>query len=50
MGPTNLTPGMFGYSLLRMADNQGFFNALMDDMAAFGVPIDGLPTEPGPGG
>ena len=49
VGPTNLTPGMFGYSLLRMADNQGFFNALMDDMAAFGVPIEGLHTETGPG-
>jgi glutamine synthetase len=41
---------MFGYSLLRMADqNRGFFNALMDDMLAFGVPIEGLHTETGPG-
>ncbi|NRF69054.1 glutamine synthetase [Aquincola sp. S2] len=49
VGPTNLTPGMFGYSLLRMADNRGFFNALMDEMAAFSVPIEGLHTETGPG-
>jgi glutamine synthetase len=49
VGPTSLTPGMFGYSLLRMADNGGFFNALMDDMQAFGVPIEGLHTETGPG-
>jgi glutamine synthetase len=49
IGPTNLTPGMFGYSLLRMADNRLFFNALMDEMAAFGVPIEGLHTETGPG-
>ena len=49
VGPTNLTPGMFGYSLLRMADNRLFFNALMDEMAAFGVPIEGLHTETGPG-
>jgi glutamine synthetase len=49
VGPTNLTPGMFGYSLLRMADNRGFFHALMDEMAAFGVPIEGLHTETGPG-
>ena len=42
VGPETLTPGMFGYSLLRMADNAGFFNALMDEMAAFGVPIEGL--------
>ncbi len=48
-GPEPITPGMFGYSLLRMADQRGFFNALMDDMAAFGVPIEGLHTETGPG-
>ena len=49
VGPEPITPGMFGYSLLRMADRQPFFNALMDDMAAFGVPIEGLHTETGPG-
>ena len=49
VGPEPITPGMFGYSLLRMADQQPFFNALMDDMAAFGVPIEGLHTETGPG-
>lgn len=49
VGPEPITPGMFGYSLLRMADNPGFFNALMDEMAAFGVPIEGLHTETGPG-
>jgi glutamine synthetase len=49
VGPEPITPGMFGYSLLRMADQEGFFNALMDDMAAFGVPIEGLHTETGPG-
>ena len=40
---------MFGYSLLRMGDQRGFFNALMDEMLAFGVPIEGLHTETGPG-
>ena len=49
VGPETITPGMFGYSLLRMADNRGFFNALMDEMVAFGVPIEGLHTETGPG-
>ena len=49
LNPEPITPGMFGYSLLRMADNPGFFNALMDEMAAFGVPIEGLHTETGPG-
>jgi len=49
VAPEPITPGMFGYSLLRMGDQRGFFNALMDEMAAFGVPIEGLHTETGPG-
>ena len=49
VGPETLTPGMFGYSLLRMNANREFFNALMDQMAAFRVPIEGLHTETGPG-
>ncbi|MGE0496597.1 MAG: glutamine synthetase family protein [Ramlibacter sp.] len=49
VGPEPITQGMFGYSLLRMADNGGFFNALMDEMLAFRVPIEGLHTETGPG-
>jgi glutamine synthetase len=32
-----------------MADQRGFFNALMDEMAQFHVPIEGLHTETGPG-
>jgi glutamine synthetase len=40
---------MFGYSLLRMNHKREYFNALMDEMAAFGVPIEGLHTETGPG-
>lgn len=44
-----LTPGMFGYSLLRASRNLPFFNALLDEMAAFGVPLEGLHTETGPG-
>ncbi|HVZ47002.1 MAG TPA: glutamine synthetase family protein [Ramlibacter sp.] len=49
VAPETITPGMFGYSLLRMGDSREFFNALMDDMGAFGVPIEGLHTETGPG-
>src|SRR5258706_6797885 len=49
VGPTTITPGMFGYSLTRANVNREYFNALMDDMAAFGIPIDGLHTETGPG-
>ena len=47
--PEPLTPGMFGYSLLRVNHNREFFNALMDEMLAFRVPIEGLHTETGPG-
>jgi glutamine synthetase len=49
VGPEPVTPGMFGYSLLRMNHRREYFNALMDDMRAFGVPIEGLHTETGPG-
>jgi glutamine synthetase len=44
-----LSPGMFGYSILRQSLNQPFFKALMDELAAFGVPLEGLHTETGPG-
>jgi glutamine synthetase len=47
--PTPITPGMFGYSLLRANANRDYFNALMDEMLAFRVPIEGLHTETGPG-
>jgi glutamine synthetase len=49
VNPETLTPGMFGYSLLRMNQNREFFSALMDEMLAFRVPIEGLHTETGPG-
>jgi glutamine synthetase len=40
---------MFGYSLLRANANREFFAALMSEMGDFGVPIEGLHTETGPG-
>ena len=49
IGPTPLTPGMFGYSLLRAHHSREYFKALSEEMAAFGVPIEGLHTETGPG-
>jgi len=49
VGPTPITPGMFGYSLLRANQNREFFNALMDELREFRVPIEGLHTETGPG-
>lgn len=46
---TPLTPGMFGYSILRSTLRNDFFSALFDDMRKFNVPIEGLHTETGPG-
>ena len=47
--PTPVTPGMFGYSLLRANANREYSNALMDKLLLFRVPIEGLHTETGPG-
>ena len=47
--PEPITQGMFGYSLLRTAANREYFTALMDDMAKFRIPLEGLHTETGPG-
>ena len=47
--PQPLSPGMFGYSVIRMNQNRPFVTALFDEMSAFGVPIEGLHTETGPG-
>lgn len=47
--PQPITPGMFGYSVLRLQHSQGFLRALMEELPAFGVPIEGLHTETGPG-
>lgn len=46
---TPLTPGMFGYSILRSTLRNNFFTALFDDLKKFDVPIEGLHTETGPG-
>ncbi|MGC4094984.1 MAG: glutamine synthetase family protein [Polyangiaceae bacterium] len=47
--PEPISPGMFGYSLLRMNQSRDYLNALMDELLAFGVPLEGLHTETGPG-
>jgi glutamine synthetase len=47
--PQPITPGMFGYSILRASLNQPYFAALMEQLRAFGVPLEGLHTETGPG-
>lgn len=44
-----LTPGMFGYSVLRASQQSEFYNDLFDLLTQFDVPIEGLHTETGPG-
>jgi glutamine synthetase len=44
-----LTNGMFGYSMQRTAQNSAYCNDLFDLLTKFGVPIEGLHTETGPG-
>lgn len=46
---TPLTPGMFGYSWVREAQNADLCHAILDEMSAFDIPIEGLHTETGPG-
>jgi glutamine synthetase len=46
---TPLSPGMFGYSILRSTLNNPFFNDLFDLLSKFNVPLEGLHTETGPG-
>ena len=46
---TPLTPGMFGYSILRSTLNNPYFTDLFDLLGRFGVPLEGLHTETGPG-
>lgn len=48
-GMTPLTPGMFGYSVLRSGAQAEFVHQIIDGMAAFGIPIEGFHTETGPG-
>ncbi len=47
--PTPLTPGMFGYSVLRASQNSNYFNDLFDLLYTFGIPLEGLHTETGDG-
>lgn len=46
---TPLSPGMFGYSWLREGQHADFCHAILDEMAAFDIAIEGLHTETGPG-
>jgi len=44
-----LTPGMFGYSVLRSSERNDFFSALFEQLKKFDIPLEGLHTETGPG-
>ncbi|KAG0020915.1 hypothetical protein BGZ81_009136 [Podila clonocystis] len=47
--PEPLTPGMFGYSLLRPTLNQEYFYDVFDECKKFKVNIESFHTETGPG-
>ena len=47
--PQPATPGMHGYSVLRPASLADFNRDLWQNCAEFGVPLEGLHTETGPG-
>jgi glutamine synthetase len=44
-----LSPGMFGYSWVRSGQHADLCHAILDDMERFGIPIEALHTETGPG-
>lgn len=48
-GIETLDPGMFGYSWLRTQSAAELMHALLDDLEGFGIALEGLHTETGPG-
>lgn len=44
-----ITPGMFGYSMLRPSQYQKYFNELFDLLEKFDIALEGMHTETGPG-
>ncbi len=44
-----LSPGMFGYSVLRASQNAPLVLDMLDAMEGFGIPLEGFHTETGPG-
>jgi glutamine synthetase len=45
----HLSPGMFGYSWLRSSENAELVHAIVDGCQAFGIEVEGMHTETGPG-
>jgi glutamine synthetase len=48
-GLHSLTPGSFGYSVLRASQNSELVIDILENMGAFDVPLEGFHTETGPG-
>ena len=48
-GLENLTPDMFGYSVIRNSTHADFYHALMNLSREMGMAIEGIHTETGPG-
>jgi glutamine synthetase len=44
-----ISPGMFGYSMLRPTLYSEYYNDLFDSLQKFDIPLEGLHTETGPG-
>ncbi|WP_258098021.1 glutamine synthetase family protein [Marinoscillum pacificum] len=49
VNPKPLTPGMFGYSVLRSSQKSDYFNDLFTLLEEYRIPLEGLHTETGPG-
>ena len=47
--PQPFTSGMFGYSVLRLSQQQSYYNQLFNQLTEFGVPLECLHTETGDG-
>lgn len=45
----NITPGYFGYSMLRSSVHADFYKELLDMCTAMDMPLEGMHTETGPG-
>jgi glutamine synthetase len=48
-GLTPLSPGSFGYSVLRASQNRELVIDILESMSGFDVPLEGFHTETGPG-
>lgn len=47
--PQPFTTGMFGYSVLRLSQQQAYYNRLFTQLAEANIPLEGLHTETGDG-